>query len=253
MRIAQTEVTGVHPFVDGIRLPCVHKFAHGMLCPLLRGNWGERYVEAEKMHVKHETVMVRAMCSALPRETAAHTRHAGVETLHGLIQTVLGATAHHDIGMSQLLMVTLQELANNHHNRRLNARPSGGKGLKELGRREGVPTRDCVQNRGRCLISNPHGVVRGRTPACQRCSWWLNVPLTRKVVVARKAVRQAWDVVGLERSLEVIPLARPKGVTGPSKTNYRRLMRKPFTSRIEPTCVNGRLLPPEVQAAVGLD
>ena len=59
--------------------------------------------------------------------------------------------------------------------------------------------------------------------------------------------------MGLERSIEVIPLARPEGVTGPSKADYRRLMRKPFTSRIEPTYVSGRLVPLEVQAAVGLD
>ena len=82
---------------------------------------------------------------------------------------------------------------------------------------------------------------------------WLNAPLTRKVVAARKAVRKAWDVVGLERSFEVIPLARPEGVIGPSKTDYRRLMRKPFTTRVEPTYVSGWLVPPEVQAAVGLD
>ena len=36
--------------------------------------------------------------------------------------------------------------------------------------------------------------------------WWLNAPVFRKVISARKVVRQAWDVVGLERSLEVIPL-----------------------------------------------
>ena len=41
---------------------------------------------------------------------------------------MLGATAHHDIATSQLLMVTLQVLANNHHNHRLNAHRSGGKG-----------------------------------------------------------------------------------------------------------------------------
>ena len=27
---------------------------------------------------------------------------------------------------------------------------------------------------------------------------WVNAPMVRKVVAARKAVRQAWDVVGLE-------------------------------------------------------
>ena len=83
--------------------------------------------------------------------------------------------------------------------------------------------------------------------------WWLNALLTYKVVAACKTVRRVWDVVGLERSLEVIPLARPKGVTGPSKTDYRRLMWKPFTSRIEPPYASGRLVPPEVQAAGGLD
>ena len=42
-----------------------------------------------------------------------------------------------------------------------------------------------------------------------RC-WWLTAPLVCKVVAARKEVRQAWEVVGLERSLEVVPLARPR-------------------------------------------
>ena len=83
MRIAQTEVTSIHLVVDGIRLPCVHSSAHDM--PLAPGDLEARYVEAEKMHVKQEPVMVRAMCSAVPRETTAHTRHVGVETLQGLI------------------------------------------------------------------------------------------------------------------------------------------------------------------------
>ena len=60
-------------------------------------------------------------------------------------------------------------------------------------------------------------------------------------------------MVGLERSLEVIPLAPPGGVTGPAKSDYRRLLRKPYTARIEPTYVSGKLVPPEVHAAVGLD
>ena len=37
----------IHGSVDGIRLPCVHGSAHDRLCPLLRGNCGERDVEAE--------------------------------------------------------------------------------------------------------------------------------------------------------------------------------------------------------------
>ena len=52
-----------------------------------------------------------------------------------------------------------------------------------------------------------------------------------------------WDVVGLERSLEVVPLARPGGVKGPAKSDNRRLMRKPYTAHIEPTYVSGRLVP----------
>ena len=43
---------------------------------------------------------------------------------------------------------------------------------------------------------------------------WLNAPLVRKVVAACKALRHAWDVVGLECSLEVVPFARPEGVKG---------------------------------------
>ena len=83
--------------------------------------------------------------------------------------------------------------------------------------------------------------------------WWLTAPLVWKVVAARKAVRQAWEVVGLEQSLVVVPLARLGGVKGPAKSDDRRLLRKPYTARIEPTYVSGRLAPPEVQAAVGLD
>ena len=82
---------------------------------------------------------------------------------------------------------------------------------------------------------------------------WLTAPLVCKVIVARRALRQAWDVVGLERSLEVVPLARPGRVVGPAKSDYRRLLGKPYTARIKPTHVSGRLVPQEVQAAVGLD
>ena len=49
--------------------------------------------------------------------------------------------------------------------------------------------------------------------------WWQTAPMVRKVVAAQKAVRQAWDVVGPERSLEVVPLARPGGVKGPAKSD----------------------------------
>ena len=83
--------------------------------------------------------------------------------------------------------------------------------------------------------------------------WWLTAHLVRKVVAARKAIRQVWEVVGLERSLEVVPLARPGEVKGPAKSDYRPLLRKPYTARIEPTYVSCRLVPPEVQAAVGVD
>ena len=44
--------------------------------------------------------------------------------------------------------------------------------------------------------------------------WWLNAPLIRKVIADRKTIRQAWEVVGLERSLEVVPPARPGGGHG---------------------------------------
>ena len=40
---------------------------------------------------------------------------------------------------------------------------------------------------------------------------------------------------------------------GSTKSDYCRLMRKPYTAGIEPNYVSGRLVPPEVQAAVGLD
>ena len=119
-------------------------------------------MKAEEVHVKHKPVVIYTMCWAVPREAAAHIGHVGVKTLHGLIQAVLGAAADHDIGMPQLLMITFQILTNNYHSRRLNTHPPGGKGLKELGRRESVPTSDNVQDGGCCLIGDSHGVVCGR-------------------------------------------------------------------------------------------
>ena len=104
----------------------------------------------------------------------------------------------------------------------------------------------------------PSSVCGGACPTCFAPSaspLLANRTLVCKVIAARKAVRQAWDVVGLERSLEVLPLAPPGGggVKGPAKSDYRCLLRKPYTARIKPTYVSGRLVPPEVQAAVGLD
>ena len=101
------------------------------------------------------------------------------------------------------------------------------------------------------LVSATARVLHALLKAQRR--WWLTAPLVRKVIAARRALRQVWDVVGLERSLEVVPLARPGGVTGPAKLDYRRLLRKPYTTCIEPTYVSGRLVPQEVQVAVGLD
>ena len=83
--------------------------------------------------------------------------------------------------------------------------------------------------------------------------WWLDALVVRKIVAARMAVQHAWDVVGRERSLEVVPFSRPAGVPAPRKSDYRRLLRKSFTPCIEPAYVSGRLVPPEVQAALGLD
>ena len=100
------------------------------------------------------------------------------------------------------------------------------------------------------LVSAAARVLHALLKAHRR--WWLTAPLVRKVVAARKAVRQVWEVVGLDRSVEVVPLARPGGVKGPAKSDYRRLLRKPYTARMEPTYVSGRLVPPELQAAVGL-
>ena len=101
------------------------------------------------------------------------------------------------------------------------------------------------------LVSAAARVLHALLKAHRR--WWLTTPLVRKVVAARKAVRQAWQVVGMERSLEVVPLARLGGVKGPAKSDYRRHLRKPYTARIEPTYVTGRPVSPEVQAAVDLD
>ena len=58
---------------------------------------------------------------------------------------------------------------------------------------------------------------------------------------------------------ETIPATCPLGpaggggVKGPAKSDYRRLLRKPYKARIEPTYASGHLVPPQVQAAVGLD
>ena len=64
-------------------------------------------MKAEYMHAKLEPVVIRAMCPEVPRKTAAHTRHVEVKTLHNLVQTMLGATADHDIGMSRPFVITL--------------------------------------------------------------------------------------------------------------------------------------------------
>ena len=54
-----------------------------------------------------------------------------------------------------------------------------------------------------------------------------------------------------------IPVRRdaqwPRGDAGPRNSDYRRLLRKPWTTRMDPTYVDGRLVPLEVQAATGLD
>ena len=96
------------------------------------GQTGGKKCESQEVHVK-QRVVICAMQSAVPRETAAHTGHAGVKTLHSFIQAVLSAAADHDMGMSQLLVITLQTVADNHHSRRIDTHPPGGKGLKELG------------------------------------------------------------------------------------------------------------------------
>ena len=51
----------------------------------------------------------------------------------------------------------------------------------------------------------------------------------------------------------MLPIAGPGGTARPSTPDYRRVLRKPFTARIEPTYISGRLVPPEMQAVVGLD
>ena len=91
------------------------------------------------------------------------------------------------------------------------------------------------------LVSSAAKVLHALVKAHPR--WWLNAPLIRKVVATRETVWKAWDLGGLERFLEVNPLARPEGVRGPSKTNYRRLMGKPFISRIKPTYDKGSWFP----------
>ena len=45
--------------------------------------------------------------------------------------------------------------------------------------------------------------------------WWLSTLVVRKVVAVRKAVRQACEVVVLERSFEVVRIALPHGGLGP--------------------------------------
>ena len=62
--------------------------------------------------------------------------------------------------------------------------------------------------------------------------------------------------MGRGRTREVLrgrSLSAARGVTRPAKSDYRRLLRKPYTARIKPTYVSGKLVPPEVQAAVGLE
>ena len=72
------------------------------------------------------------------------------------------------------------------------------------------------------VVSTTARVLHALLKAHRR--WWLTAPLVRKVVAARKAIRQAWEVAWLERSLEIVPLAPPGGVKGPTKSDYHRLL-----------------------------
>ena len=62
------------------------------------------------------------------------------------------------------------------------------------------------------LVSSAARVLHTLVRAHPR--WWLRALVVRKVVAARRAVRQAWDVVGLECSLEVVPFPRRGGGGG---------------------------------------
>ena len=81
--------------------------------------------------------------------------------------------------------------------------------------------------------------------------WWLNAPLVRKVIAAWKAVRQAWDVVGLERSLEVVPLAR--GGQGSRQVRLSSPPTEALHSAHRTDLCQWQTRPPEVHAAVGVD
>ena len=63
------------------------------------------------------------------------------------------------------------------------------------------------------LVSRAARVLHALLQAHRRL--WLNAPLVRKVIATRRAISQAWEVVGLGRSLEVFQLAPPGGLRVP--------------------------------------
>ena len=133
MRITQAEVTRVHPLVDGSGLPGMHRPTHDMVRPLFWADRGQADAKVEQMHVEYKSVVVCVVDSAMPGEAAAYARHIKVEVLHGFVEAMLCAVSHHDIGVAQLLLIGLQELADYGHHSRLDPHPSGGKGLEKLG------------------------------------------------------------------------------------------------------------------------
>ena len=96
--------------MDGNSLPGTHSPTHDVVCPLFRVDWGKAYLKTEQVHVQHEPVVVGVARPAMSREATAHTRNTGVLALHGLVQTMLCVVPHHDVSLTQLLLVGLQKL-----------------------------------------------------------------------------------------------------------------------------------------------
>ena len=103
-------------------------------------DWGEVDVTAEQVHVELELVVVHVLCPSLSREATAYKGHAGVQALHGIVQTMMCFAPHHGVSVTQLLLIGLQKLTHHHHYRRSDSHPPEGKRLKKLGRQEGMPT-----------------------------------------------------------------------------------------------------------------
>ena len=68
MRITQTKVARVHPFMDGGGLPRMYRPTHDMVHRLFRADRGKADANVEQMHVGHVSVVICVVDPAMPGE-----------------------------------------------------------------------------------------------------------------------------------------------------------------------------------------